>query len=463
MDNRIVKTIYTEYFQMIDSYFGGIAHHLGGSEDSHFDLGYDLSEYPLIADLMVDSIYDLQESIFSFWEKNREIVFKHIENIDKLKCLYSGSITPRILERFIKKTSLYVDTTIIADPILNIVEMKHKIITDKNYYLKVLITNVFNIWRLKDFILSGIDADILYILPINIFLLEQNKIDYMYKEAQEKFLKYYNSIFNNKATSEPDAIEMATRFVTPKEIITEFSDLNLMPTVFKNENTLGEFLEGFQTSRKSLALPNKSAGFDFALYLKSQFIRTQEHKYFCTLLSAEPIYDNDLPWFFFNLGITGIGIDGGIINSLHQDRLNWISKIPIEALKVLRMENKMDYMRNVLRTSITDIKVNKDKDLLKISEMVEKNITEAFKRQDAEIKSLEKQVKEITKKEIPIVVTGSILGFIPYIGSAISLALSGRDVTKLLSEKKELDTQINEKQSNIINILLKSKEENDGI
>jgi hypothetical protein len=170
-----------------------------------------------------------------------------------------------------------------------------------------------------------------------------------------------------------------------------------------------------------------------------------------------------LPWFFFNVDVAKIGMDTGIINSLQQDRFNWISNVPIGIIKSLRLENKMDYMRSILRNSLTNIKVNNDKDLISTSEAIEKNFIEAFKRQDEEIASLEKQVKEITQVDMPITTIGSIVGFIPVIGIPVSVVMTARDLIKSTAQSVKLKAQLSEKRTDVINILLKSKEGDDGL
>lgn len=66
--------------------------------------------------------------------------------------------------------------------------------------------------------------------------------------------------------------------------------------------------------------------------------------------------------------------------------------MPISAIQVLRSENKLEYMRSLLRKSITDLKAKNDKDLIVVSHQIEENFQEAFKQQNFEIKDLEKEV-----------------------------------------------------------------------
>jgi hypothetical protein len=286
--NAQIKKIYEEYFEIIDSYFGGISHHLGKEEDSHIDLGYDLSEYPLIADLMVDSIYDLKDAIFSFWETNSDIVFDYIRKIDKLKCVYSGNFTPAILEKFIKKCSLYIDTLIIPDPIFNVVDLRDEVIKDKHYYLRILTLNVFNVWRLKDIILEGIEVDIIYILPINMRRLKQTQINSLLIDAEKKVVNYYNDIFKEKIDNDVDIVKRIKQLKNPEDVFDSMSNPDRLPDGFNTKEHIKSFLDDLKGMGENTVVKYESAGMDFYRFIKSQFVRVQEHKYFCDLLSAEP-------------------------------------------------------------------------------------------------------------------------------------------------------------------------------
>lgn len=176
------------------------------------------------------------------------------------------------------------------------------------------------------------------------------------------------------------------------------------------------------------------------------------------MLQAEPIYDYELPWFFFTYDAGGVDMDVAIVNALQKEKFKWISKIPISAIKVLREKKELDYMRNILRNGITDLKARQDKDLVEISETIERNFKEAFKRQKSELANLRKEVTKIISREIPITAGGFLAGFVPAVGNVISFLFAGRDIKNLLRERKNLKTKIEDYENNSINLLMKSYE-----
>jgi hypothetical protein len=453
-----IKKIYTKYFDIIDSFFGSIKHHLSKDKESHIDLGFYMANYPLISDLILDSIEDLDECIENFWIENARIVLDYIKKSEKLKCIYSGSVSPVILEDFIKRSCLYVDSVIIADPIYNLTIFQKQITSNKKYYLNKLLRHIFNIWKIKDLILTAPDNDILFILPINFQLLDPKDQNILLKNADSKFTEYINRITKRKFGSSEESLAFLESIKTTESVFAEIKNPDLLPNSFRDKKSFESFFIDFGATGKYTEFGIKTPGWDFGLYLKSQFIRVQEHKFFCEKLIAEPIYDDELPWFFFNYELGSGGIDSAIINSLQRNKFEWITKVPVSALSILRNENKLEYMRNLLRTSITDLKVKNDKELVKISEQIEMNFTNAFKRQKSEIKTLEKEVSDITKKEIPIITGVCLGGFLPWIGNVISIVKAGSDIKKLLVKRFKLKNDISGTGNTFINLLMKSYE-----
>lgn len=454
-----INQIYRSYFEIIDSFFGSIKHYLGEEKDSHIDLGIHMANYPLISELMVVAIGDLDEEIEKFWRENAKNVFDYIETQNTLKCVYSGDISPVILEDFVKRSSLYVDSVVIADPIYNLSIFQKQIILDDKYYLNKLIRHVFNIWKVKDLVLADTKENILFILPINLKLVNSEDRNILLNNVNDKITEYINSITNQTFSTVEDSLSFLEGFQTNEKIYNEIKNPKLLPTSLQNEKSLAKFLNNFGETGKYSQFGDKSTGWNFGLYIQSQFIRVQEHKFFCDRLIAEPIYDNELPWFFFNHEIGCSGIDDAIINSLQKENFEWISKVPISAIKILRSENKLEYMRSLLRKSITDLKAKNDKDLIEVSDQVEKNFQEAFKQQQSEIKSLEKEVSSIVKKEIPITTGGFLAGFVPFLGNVVSFLTAGRDMKKLLEQKNRAVNRVASMENDFINLLMKSHDE----
>lgn len=287
----------------------------------------------------------------------------------------------------------------------------------------------------------------------------KNKRETLIEKAGERYIAYINRITSYNFSNLDETFTFLDRITTSQELFSNLKEIKFLPGLFQNINSLDSFLENFTEQEIKPPFGDKSIGWNFGLYLQSQFIRVQEHKYFCERLIAEPIYDYELPWFFYTYEAGAPNLDASIANSLQKEKFQWLTKVPIKAIKEFREENTLDYMRSILRTGITDLKAKTDKDLSVVSAQLQKNMKDAFKQQSSEIRTLEKKVLKATNIEIPLTTAGFLAGFIPYLGSVVSLCMAGRDIKKLIKERKEAEKILSAKKSNLINLLMRTSDE----
>jgi hypothetical protein len=283
MERYAIQKIYKNYFGIIDSYFGSIKHYLGDDEDSHIELGIHMANYPLISDLILDAIDDLDSEIFKFWNENAKSIFDYTRNQNVLKCLYSGDITPVVLENFVKKSSLYIDTVVIPDPIFNLSLVPKHLYVNKKYFLAKLIRHIFNIWKLKDLLLADSKEDIIIILPISLQTIGKKKKDSLIGKAKHEYIDYVNRITLNNFKNIEETSTFLDTINTSQDLFSNLNETKLLPSVFQSINSLDMFLEDFTEQKIKEPFCKKSIGWNFRLYLQSQFIRVQEHKYFCEI------------------------------------------------------------------------------------------------------------------------------------------------------------------------------------
>lgn len=254
--------------------------------------------------------------IDEYWKENAQELFDKVSQKDTLKCLYSGKLSPTILESFVKKSALYIDTIIIPDPIFNLISFSRKTNTRDKKYLFQLVKNVFNIWKLKELILANTEEQILVILPINLDIVNEDSFKDLLENGETSFVQYSNKLFDKEFTKKEEIFQ----FTEPlDDIDSTFSLINnkeLLPSEINSTEKAATFLSSIKESRELLPDTPDSEGWHFAMYLSGQFIRVQEHLYFCEKLFSEPIYDYKLPWFFMNHELGGSNIDSAIINAL---------------------------------------------------------------------------------------------------------------------------------------------------
>jgi|GEM_PF-997389 len=455
-DQRISK-IYSDYFDLIDSYFGSIKKYLSPGKYGHEQLGREISSYPFVSDLVLDAVDDIGEDIHQFWGKVHDVIRTYLIQQESLKCLYSGDLSPVDIENFVKRSGLYVDTVIIPDPLLNIATFMKPAFADKKLYLDKLIRHVFNIVRLRDLILASANEKIVLLYPTNLQTLDEKTEAKILTDAESEYLKYVNELIGHKFTTKFEVIEHFKTYDTVADLFKTIRNVNVLPTAINTPHAFEVKMRGmFDISRKFSVPKHKNVTEAFATYALGQFARVQEHKLYCNLLVAEPIYDYELPWSFLNYDLGGQDIDPAIVNALQTSGFNWIGNVPLEALKILREEGQMDYMRAILRKGITSMQSRTDKDMTKTIAQLQENIREAFNQQKSETASLKKHVGNILKKDIPIEVGAFLVGFIPYIGNYLTLPAVAKSLYDKVQTIQATRKKLQASEKGAISLLLKS-------
>lgn len=452
-----VSNIFEGYFDLIDSYFGSIKSHLSEDKYAHEQLGREMSSYPFVSDLILDATDSIGEEIFKFWKQNHKDLSTYLTGSKGLKCLYSGDLSPVDIESFVKKSGLYVDTIIIPDPLLNIATFFKPAFSDKKLYLNKLIRHVFNVMKLRELMLADTKEKIVLLYPSNIQTLGSDIQNKIFSETENKYLDYFIKLFGRQFSSRDEVLEFLRNFKDEQDLFKIIKDTSLLPQTINSPSSFKSKMgEMFSLDRRFNIPQYKNLNEAFGVYVYTQFLRVQEHKYYCKSLTAEPIYDYELPWSFLNYDLGGQDIDPAILNALQKKDFEWIGNVPFEALKVLREENQMEYMRSTLRRGITSMQSKSDKDLSKTVEQLQENIGEAFKRQKSEVKALKDKVGSILKKDIPIEIGAYLVGFIPIYGNFLTLPSVAKSIYEKYMTHREAKKKLDKEEKGTINLLLKS-------
>jgi hypothetical protein len=444
-DGKVLKAIYEEYFQIIDSYFGAIKHHLNLKDDfPHIKMANRIAGYDFVADLLIDTTKDLDIEIKEFWKRNAATVQQYLEESTGLKCLYSGDISPIDLERFLKRSVLYIDTLILPDPITNLSYGFSDVFVDKRFYLKAQIRHIFNVWRISELMLNTYDFQPLVIYPVTFKAMDQNLFDALKNQADFDYIKYSSQLFN--VSEDPKEIEHLLKAnPTAQELFEIIPDKDLLPLRFRSqEKFVNEFGIGTRDFKRKMRseIGNTSDAESFGNYIGYQTLRAREQEYFSKIFSAEPISDNEASWSFNNYTIGGVGIDSAILNSLQKNEFNWLGNVPLGALGALRERGELDYMRNALRKGIHDIKTKDDKDLENTVKQLQENMQEMFACQKAETERIQDEVKAIVEEDVPIEIGANLIGLLGPVGAAFGAVKSFFDIKGKYKKAKQEETEL---------------------
>lgn len=172
-----MEEVYNKYFEIIEGYYGRYL-----KEDNPIRSVDILLKKPLTSRILYQTSDTIIEEINKLLSKNTEKILKDIKTLKGLKCNFSGSLAPKDAERFLCKSGLYVDTTIISDP-LTFIQASKNDMKNKYEFSRLLFSHSFNMLKLKNALINDCETPILRIIPQPIFI---NSVKDDFLEVEKK-------------------------------------------------------------------------------------------------------------------------------------------------------------------------------------------------------------------------------------------------------------------------------------
>tara|TARA_B110001454_G_scaffold158569_1_gene147875 strand:- start:11460 stop:12836 length:1377 start_codon:yes stop_codon:yes gene_type:complete len=453
------KKIAVEYIKLIEDYFNPLFK-LGPNEIDHISLGEEFSNYRSLSNLISSSLDDLGKDIKSFWEANNNELQQELKNSDGMKCIYSGDISPHNALKLTKKTAMYMDSVLIPDPLYKISVQLSELKRDKPEYLSRIIRHAANMYKLRDLITADTAYPIVCVAPLGLDHISPEKKKEIVQSGIENLTRYGSKIFDKDFSTFDNLYDYLSKINTIEGLTTEISKWDQLPPDIRDTASLNELVSGFSKLGKTMQRQNKETyGQSFIIYLNSQLIRVEEHKYLCNELGASPIYDFHRPWFFMNRDLNAPNIDSAIAQGLQDTKLEWLGNIPPEAIKVLREENELEDFRQLLRKGLHDVKVKNDPNLNRTVDTLQQNLKSCIEFHNSKIDDIQKKVNRIANYDIPITTIGALVGWIPVVGNFLSMPFTIKDWFSQSNEVEAATKELAKSEAGFINFLIQAKDD----
>ena len=166
-----LKESQIRYFEILDRFFGGPFAEMKKYDLTPPAVAEHLASQPKIVDAFAGEVDEFVAGIKEFWEYYGPIVEVHLQDMRALKSVFGGDIFPSYLENIASSVGLYVDTLILPDPLLRIVDFVSIMKSDQ--LLFTLTKHALNALRYKDLALADVEPPIVVIAP-DISLLEDS-------------------------------------------------------------------------------------------------------------------------------------------------------------------------------------------------------------------------------------------------------------------------------------------------
>lgn len=363
--------------------------------------------HPLIAPF----IAELEE----FWEVVAEPASYHIQDNPNLKGVFGGDLFPSYERNIASSVGLYLDTVILTDPFMNTAALFPR--WPKSEAVRFFLKHGLQLMNYRPLALADLDVPIVAILPFQSSVSSSYR-DTLFEAAASKATIHASEIFERKFANLDELHEFLGRMGTVEDVIKETARHSRL--LFDTEWT--EKPGEMQLRRAMKEHSHTFSDHVGEMVFNQCFGRMSQAtdlSWKALSLGGVPLIDAETSWTYFNWSLeydahkaSDHGEPQHLTRAMQraaESEMQWIGKIPADALIEIRKEGAAAEIRAMLTEGVQDIidldRTNFEGSAAKVIENIESAFSDHQKRID-ELKS--KKWKFATHDIGSWLVTGSI-------------------------------------------------------
>lgn len=408
----------------------------------------------------------LREELSGFWAGQIERLEREIRGIRGVKAFYEGGTMPTKGLDFAKRVALYVDTTIIADPVGSLLLLEP--ILNPITLIHSLVTCSLDILELNDLILHYSELPPLTIVPDHSFCPDKEikpvaeQVDkYTISFCSEALGREFKSIQDLKDfVASCGSLEELLKHLTRRELLSD-PDRELDPYTCLRTYMVESFRVKARGSYRGLQDPEllTDAFLEFVggglSRVNIVLLRSRSD-----IMKAEPITDFKDFWSFLNWvfrrdsaewarkleakpGSYGIperklNANALVLNALMRDDFKWLGNAPVKDIARLREKGELKEIRDMFSDGIRDMGSTEPEELNHVVEQVKDNWNRAVDKHKKEVRKLRVEAGLSASAVIAGTLGATVPIFSPFAiaGTGIGAAKLAWDITRLQEQRK---------------------------
>lgn len=401
--------IQNTYFSFIEQNFGHFYKKMLKEKLTPHDVGTALTRNKEFVDEFTKNLDEFLNVINQFWENAGEIAHIHVEDMHgNIKGIFGGDLFPSHNENIASKCGIYADTIVLPDPFLrskHIFENYPK--KDCAYYL---LKHAMNILQYKELACADVDIPIVVILP-DLAVLQDDERDFFHSLGKQDSIVHAGKLFGRNFESFEELMDFAQALDTVERAVAEIGDASRV--LFDTEWT-GDVETQLKRALKSKHYKPfvESPGILLASQSLGRMSVSNELLVKSRRLNGTPIIDAPTSWQYLvwkleydagriesELKSQGLHVVKGLSDLAGND-MQWLGKIPPQALIELRKQGAMEEIRNVLGSGINEIIEANPSNFHRSRDKILANIDAAFRQHQENIKDLSAKKWKFAGKDI---------------------------------------------------------------
>lgn len=469
-----LKQIQEEYFKILELFFSHPHQEMIKHNLTPHIIAADMSRKLSLVKALSSDAENFEKGILEFWETFGDAVRVHIQDLKGLKTVYGGDIFPSYKKNTLASTGLYVDTTILPDPMLRVASFMKFVTPEKATYY--LIKHALSALSLKDLVLANVTPPIAIIAP-DPFIMDEDVQRFIASTGQQDLVSHLEHAFGKKFKNSDELDKYVSEIKTVKELEKKLRapERILFDTDWE-ELPFSEQWKKSQDGSTGISYPEDfSVGEIVKFAMSGRMAQIGEILYKANILHGIPVLDAPTSWKYFlwkyeydNVKSKEVNPELRnvmIVNALQSNRLQWLGNVPHDALIKFREEGTLNDIRDLFSKGVIDIQNASEGTYEETVSEVIGNINDAFFDHMKVLREHSSGVKKYVGFDIaPWIVTGGIsiaaasTGNIPLTVTSALVGMAGLPSGKDLWKKgKELLEKRNKLVRSPVGILFEAR------
>jgi hypothetical protein len=403
-----LQDIQTRYFEFIDHNFGTFFKEMKRRRLTPHDIGRALSEPESSRKELAPVIPEFVAAIKEYWAAAGPAARIHLEDMgEPVKAIFGGDLFPANNESIASKCGVYADTIILPDPFIRSEWSFGRQSEVRNVYY--FIKHGMNVLKYKELVDAGLDLPIIAIAPD--FVEEADKT-YFGDLGKSDALIHAEKLFGVTFETIDEFSEFVRKLRSPEDVIAKAKDPRRLlfdsdwgpdPKVQFEHALNGQYAE---------LLGSRSAGLMVEAQTIGRMAVSNEMLIKAARFRGTPIIDAPTSWQYFvwkleydalraerEKNLEDLHVMKGL-QAVADNEMEWLGKIPHEALIELRKAGALQEIRQILGKGIAELVSARPLNFYRTADQIFDNIHAAFADHRAKLAELSSKKWRFAGKDI---------------------------------------------------------------
>lgn len=393
-----LSEIQNTYFSFLEQNFDYFFQEMKKHDANPHDIARHLSSNSGAVDELVTNLPNFLNVLKEFWEGAGEVAHIHVEDMHSaLKGVFGGDLFPAHNENIASKCGIYTDTIILPDPFMRSLDLFDRWEPDQKAFY--LIKHALNLLQYKDLACADVDPPIVVVLP-DYTALERSEKEFIAHLAESDVLIHAGKVFGRDFESIDDLMEYSSSLDTLDKLMPEISDSSRILFDTEWEGDIKEQVARAMEDQHAQLLGTNNPGVIVASQAFGRMSVSNELLIKAGRLRGTPVIDAPTSWQYLawkieydaehkerDEDIKDLHVLRGL-QSLSENEMEWLGRVPPDALLEIRKIGALEEIRNILGKGIDELSQVNPANFHRTSDQVFDNIHAAFDQHKQSIDDL---------------------------------------------------------------------------